>query len=93
MRLREERPGEPFKASIIQGNIEQDKKWETSYQNAVMEIYKDLSLKAASSSPSLIVWPETAVPFSFKADKPYTEELVDFQSQLNALSPFRKYPC
>jgi apolipoprotein N-acyltransferase len=49
-----------------------------------MEIYKDLSLKAAASSPSIIVWPETAAPFFFQAERVYTEELVDFQNQLNA---------
>lgn len=83
IRLGEERPGKRFRASIIQGNIEQDKKWEPSYQNEVIRVYEELSLKAASSSPSLIVWPETAVPFFFNADKAYTQELIDFQSRLN----------
>lgn len=83
IRLREERPGNQFKASIVQGNIEQDKKWEPSYQDAVIETYKDLSLKASSSSPAIIVWPETALPFFFKADGKYTKELVDFKNQLN----------
>jgi apolipoprotein N-acyltransferase len=84
LRLGEERPGKQLKASIIQGNIEQDKKWEPAYQGAVIETYKDLSLKAASSSPSIIIWPETAVPFFFKTDREYSEELIDFQNQLNA---------
>ncbi len=84
IRLREERPGKQLRVAIIQGNIEQDKKWEPSYQDEVIGIYKDLSLKAASSSPSLIVWPETAVPFLFRADRGYTQELIDFQSRLKA---------
>ena len=84
IRLREERPGNQFRASIIQGNIEQDKKWDFSYQNSVMEIYKDLSLKATASAPSIIIWPETAVPFFFKTDRENTEQLMEFQSQLNA---------
>ena len=84
IRLGEERPGKQIRVSIIQGNIEQDKKWEPSYQDEVMGIYKNLSLKAASSSPSLVVWPETAVPFFFKTDSAYTQELVDFQNQLHA---------
>ena len=84
IRLREERPGKQLKVSILQGNIEQDKKWEPSYQDKVLEIYKDLSLNATSSSPSLIVWPETAVPFLFKSDRKYTEELIAFEKQLNA---------
>ena len=84
LRLGEERPGRQLKASIIQGNIEQDKKWEPAYQNAVIESYRNLSLGAASSSPSMIIWPETAVPFFFKTDSEYTKELIDFQNQLNA---------
>jgi apolipoprotein N-acyltransferase len=81
-RLKEDRPGDELRVSIIQGNIEQDKKWEPAYQNTVMETYRDLSLKAAASSPALIVWPETAVPFIFNTDMDFTEELIDFQSQL-----------
>ena len=84
IRLRQERPGQVFRAGIIQGNIEQDKKWDPSYQDNVMEIYKNLSLEASSSSPSLIVWPETAVPFFFGSERRYTEDLENFQSRLNA---------
>ncbi|MEW6053482.1 MAG: apolipoprotein N-acyltransferase [Nitrospirota bacterium] len=83
IRLREDRPGSAFRASIIQGNIEQDKKWEPAYQDAVIETYKDLSRQASSSSPSIMVWPETAVPFFFGSDKEYTRGLVDFHTQLN----------
>jgi apolipoprotein N-acyltransferase len=84
IRLSEKRAGRQFRASIVQGNIEQDKKWIPSYQNTVIANYKDLSLQASSSSPALIVWPETAIPFLFKTDSEYTEELVEFQNQLNA---------
>ncbi|MEW6418564.1 MAG: apolipoprotein N-acyltransferase [Nitrospirota bacterium] len=85
LRLGEERPGKYLRASIIQGNIEQDKKWEPAYQNAVIESYRNLSLRAASSSPSMIIWPETAVPFFFKTDREYTKELIDFQINANLL--------
>ncbi|NWF52351.1 MAG: apolipoprotein N-acyltransferase [Nitrospirae bacterium] len=82
-RLKEKREGEPIRASIIQGNIEQDKKWEPSYQREVFNTYKNLTLKAFQSSPSIIIWPETSVPFYFGSDKDYTEQLFDFQSQIN----------
>ena len=84
VRLGEERPGKQFKASIIQGNIEQDKKWEPAYQNEVIDIYKDLSLRASYEKPSLIVWPESSVPFIFGEDKVYTNDLLDLQSQLGS---------
>jgi apolipoprotein N-acyltransferase len=84
IRLREDRPGKYIKVSVVQGNIEQDKKWEPAYQNDVIDIYKDLSLQASSSSPSLVVWPETAVPFFFGTDRALTREIEDLQSQMNA---------
>jgi len=84
MRLREQRAGNLVRASIIQGNIEQDRKWEPLYQDAVLATYKDLSLKAADSSPSIIIWPETAVPFFFMADASYSKKLVEFQNHLNS---------
>lgn len=83
-KLREQRDGKNMRASIIQGNIEQDRKWNPDYQNAVMAIYKELSLKVTADSPSVIVWPETAVPFFFMSDKDYSNDLIAFQSQLNS---------
>jgi apolipoprotein N-acyltransferase len=83
IRLGEERPGNQFGASIVQGNIEQDKKWEPSYQNTVIETYKNLTSESVSYQPSMVVWPETAVPFFFGTAMNYTNELVDFQKQLN----------
>lgn len=83
-RLEEERPGRQLRASVVQGNIKQDRKWEPAYQDAVIETYKRLSIEAASFFPAIIVWPETSVPFYFNSDKQYTEQLIDFQRGLNA---------
>jgi len=54
-----------IRVSVIQGNIEQDKKWDPSYQSEVMATYKRLTLKVLEERPDLIVWPETATPFYF----------------------------
>ncbi|MFO7557337.1 MAG: apolipoprotein N-acyltransferase [Desulfobacterales bacterium] len=53
------------KISVIQGNIDQSKKWEHSYQQETVEKYIRMSLSTSSESPELIVWPETATPFYF----------------------------
>lgn len=83
-RIHQERPGASLRASIIQGNIEQAKKWAPAYQEEVAGIYRELSAAAAASSPSLIIWPETAVPFYFGYDAARSDDLVAFQRRLNS---------
>ena len=83
-RLAQHRDGKPVRVSVVQGNIEQDHKWNPAYQQTVLDTYRRLSTEAASSSPQLIVWPETAVPFLYGYDKENTDSLIKFQQSLNA---------
>lgn len=82
LRLNQIRPGNVVKVALIQGNIEQDKKWLPEYQTAVMDTYKSLTLQALSYSPSMIIWPETALPFYFGYEKDLTEKFKAFQKGL-----------
>ncbi len=87
--LRADEIGKKIRASVIQGNFEQEMKWDIKFQRKIIDTYKRLTAKAASYSPSLIVWPETAVPFVFgnsasPSDASLTAELVDFQKTLGA---------
>jgi apolipoprotein N-acyltransferase len=59
-----------IEVAIIQGNIDQNIKWDSAYQTETLEIYSSLSREARLSSRGLIVWPETAVPFYFNYDTP-----------------------
>jgi apolipoprotein N-acyltransferase len=54
--------GKKIKVSIVQGNIEQAKKWDKKYVRLIMKTYTDLSKKASEEKPALIVWPEAATP-------------------------------
>lgn len=87
-RLYQDRNGSNIKAAIIQGNIEQDKKWDISYQKSVLHAYKELTAQAVSSSPDIIIWPETALPFSFQNDLELTEDLISFQKELHSYMLF-----
>ncbi|MBI5075165.1 MAG: apolipoprotein N-acyltransferase [Nitrospirae bacterium] len=80
-RLHQNRAGKDLPISVIQGNIEQDKKWEPAFQNEVIDIYTKLSGEALKEHPALIIWPETAVPFLFGSDMVNTERLSQFQKQ------------
>jgi len=78
-RLNIEEGGEKIRVSVIQGNIEQEKKWDKRFQREVMNIYKRLSIKALDDSPDIIVWPESALPFIYGYDTFLTEEFIEFQ--------------
>ncbi len=52
--------------SLIQGNIDQSVKWNENFQTETIRIYEELSLSGANAPGSLVVWPETAVPFSYQ---------------------------
>jgi len=54
------------KVALVQGNIDQNIKWDPRYQSETLEIYRTLSQHAIPDRGGLIVWPETAVPFYFE---------------------------
>ena len=56
---------EPLSVSLIQGNIPQDLKWLTEYQDKTLQIYKNLSQKEWGRD--LVVWPEASIPM-FQVD-------------------------
>jgi apolipoprotein N-acyltransferase len=54
-----------IKAAIIQGNIDQAKKWDPAFQRSSTLKYIRLSMLSKKFKPDLVVWPETATPFYF----------------------------
>lgn len=72
--------------SIIQGNIDQNQKWEPEYQNSTINKYLELSqAEISENSPELIVWPETAVPFYLQENNEYKERIQRFVSKNKTL--------
>lgn len=50
-------------ATIVQGSIPQELKWDSSYRDFIIDTYADLSLQQANTD--LIIWPESAIPGYF----------------------------
>jgi len=69
--------GAPKRAvAVIQGNIDQSHKWLASFQQETLQRYERLSLAALKARPSLIVWPETALPFYFLYNEALTRQVL-----------------
>jgi apolipoprotein N-acyltransferase len=54
--------GKSLKLSVVQGNIEQAKKWDRRYRSYIIERYEELSREASKDRPKLVIWPEAATP-------------------------------
>jgi apolipoprotein N-acyltransferase len=65
--------------TIVQGNVEQDQKWDPELQAATLEKYLGLTAKATGNAPTdLVVWPETAMPFFFQDQGPLAHRLTQY---------------
>jgi apolipoprotein N-acyltransferase len=87
-RLKNAEDGYRLRASVIQGNFEQEKKWDNNYQREIIDTYKELTMEASSDSPFLVAWPESAVPFVFGKEETLTREIKDFQKEMNSFLVF-----
>jgi len=63
------------KIAVLQGNIDQNKKWNRKFQRTTIETYNSLADRASRDKPALIVWPETATPFFIGHNRPMTDLL------------------
>jgi apolipoprotein N-acyltransferase len=57
--------GDPVRAGIVQGNFAQDIKWDAARASAILDRYLALSAEAIGHGATLVVWPESSVPFYF----------------------------
>ena len=70
-----------LRIGIIQGNYEQDLKWDDSLEEEIVRTYLDLSDRAAAAGAKVILWPETSVQSYFQSDKELSNRLRAFSGQ------------
>ena len=69
--------GPSLKVALVQGNIDQSRKWDPLFRETVWETYVRLTERAIrEGSPDLVIWPETATPFYFGLDRQQTQRLL-----------------
>jgi len=67
--------GNKVKISLIQGNIEQPKKWDPRFAREITQTYVQLTEEASKTESALVVWPETATPGSISTNPALHMEL------------------
>ena len=85
----------PLSIIMVQGNIDQNQKWDPLFQEATIAHYQDMTRRAITdlraarqnagphAGPDLVIWPETAMPFYFQAHPEYTGRLRRFAAEMN----------
>lgn len=65
---------------LIQGNIDQAKKWDAKYKKTTFEKYIRLSRQVIDKT-DLVLWPETAMPFYLQDGGIMRAELINFATE------------
>jgi len=71
-----------FKIGLIQGNIDQDQKWNRGFIAGTFSKYARLSRKAAEQGADLIVWPETAATCYLRYHSFFLDSLANLAREL-----------
>ncbi len=58
--------GEPIAVAAAQGNISSHEKWDSSIGPRIKGIYDRLTAEAVANGATLVVWPETAIPYTMR---------------------------
>ncbi len=74
-------PVRTLKVSLLQGNIDQYRKWDDAYEADIRGSYERLARTAAAKKPDLILWPESSVPADIPNDAVYVQWLVKIASE------------
>ncbi|MBF0461011.1 MAG: apolipoprotein N-acyltransferase [Magnetococcales bacterium] len=71
----------PIRVAIVQGNIPQQLKWATTQQKDTLDRYLQLS-RSLPRPVDLVVWPETAMSFFFRANPDYVQQITQLSREL-----------
>lgn len=93
LRLNQGLSGIPLKISVIQGNIPQERKWEESSREFIMERYFKLTVEARKDNPDLIIWPEASFPVIPEEEPVYYGKLSRFIKTIGKPLVFGAVTC
>ncbi len=72
------------KVAVIQENISAETRWQESTGDQLAGILFDLNRQAMRAKPDIIVWSETALPWTFTPDDPLIRKALEITREVNA---------
>lgn len=75
--------GQYLNLSVVQGNIEQTKKWDRRYRSYIIERYEELSREVSKDQPTMVIWPEAATPGFVLTDGALLKRVTGLVREMN----------
>jgi apolipoprotein N-acyltransferase len=69
---------------LVQGNISQDVKWDPAFQESTVSTYERLSRQGCQAAGTLVVWPESALPFYLQSEPAYAARVKSLAVELKS---------
>ncbi len=60
--------GERVRVAVVQGNVEQEQKWDPALRDAITDRYIAMTRQALAQGATFVLWPESSTPFYFEHD-------------------------
>lgn len=74
-----------FKVAIVSDNTNPEIKWDSKNGNNLATTYFELCKEATSMHPDFIIWPESALPWSYSKDDDLLNELISISKKNEAI--------
>lgn len=81
---KETKTGHPIQVSILQENIDARTRWNEATGDSLANVFLSLCDQASKQDPDLIVWSETAIPWTFRVDDHLIQKALEITHPTNA---------
>lgn len=72
-----------IKVGVAQGNIASSDKWSADTLETTKDIYRELTVKAAEDGSDVVIWPETALPYTIMESVNLSAYVKDLAKECN----------
>jgi apolipoprotein N-acyltransferase len=73
-----------LRVAVLQGNIEQGVKWDPAWVERTLQIYEELSRRAAAQGAEVIVFPESSIPGALNEDPQLRRRMAELARETRA---------
>ncbi len=75
---------QPVKVALLAENIPPDIKWDDANGNMLVQRLLDLNKAAVAQKPDIILWSESAIPWTYRKDDDLVNEIIKESAPANA---------